>query len=192
MKLLILDNFDSFTWNLVQLFDDVETIVKRNNEISLEEVYETKPDKIVISPGPGTPSKKWFGVCGEVIESCLNGELKGVPLLGVCLGHQGIITACGGSIATASKVMHGKTSLIDHNSEGLFAGLPTPLEVMRYHSLVADKVPDVLEVTATTDDLVMAIKHRNLPIYGVQFHPESIGTQYGKNMLNAFLNLEEL
>ncbi|MCP4144264.1 MAG: aminodeoxychorismate/anthranilate synthase component II [bacterium] len=188
MKLLILDNFDSFTWNLVQMFDDVETTVKRNNEITLAEICAEKPDRIVISPGPGTPDKKWLGVCTDVIESCLTGELKNIPLLGVCLGHQGIITACGGTIVTACEVMHGKTSFIKHNSQGLFNGLPDPLEVMRYHSLVADNIPEILEVTATTGGLVMAVEHRELPIFGVQFHPESIGTSHGKQILNAFLN----
>jgi len=188
MKLLILDNFDSFTWNLVQMFDDVETTVKRNNEITLAEICAEKPDRIVISPGPGTPEKKWLGVCANVIESCLIGELKNTPLLGVCLGHQGIITACGGTIVTAPEVMHGKTSFIKHNSRGLFSGLPDPLEVMRYHSLVADNIPEVLEVTATTDELVMAVRHRELPIFGVQFHPESIGTSHGKQILSTFLN----
>ncbi|MBT3316793.1 aminodeoxychorismate/anthranilate synthase component II [bacterium] len=188
MKLLILDNFDSFTWNLVQMFDDVETTVKRNNEITLAEICAEIPDRIVISPGPGTPDRKWLGVCTEVIESCLTGELKGTPLLGVCLGHQGIITACGGTIVTAPEVMHGKTSFIKHNSRGLFSQLPDPLEVMRYHSLVAGIVPDILEVTATTDELVMAVRHRELPIFGVQFHPESIGTSHGKQILNTFLN----
>jgi anthranilate synthase/aminodeoxychorismate synthase-like glutamine amidotransferase len=188
MKLLILDNFDSFTWNLVQMFDNVETTVKRNNEITLAEICAEIPDRIVISPGPGTPDRKWLGVCTEVIESCLTGELKGTPLLGVCLGHQGIITACGGTIVTAPEVMHGKTSFIKHNSRGLFSQLPDPLEVMRYHSLVAGIVPDILEVTATTDELVMAVRHRELPIFGVQFHPESIGTSHGKQILNTFLN----
>ncbi len=188
MKLLILDNFDSFTWNLVQMFDDVETTVKRNNEITLAEICAEKPDRIVISPGPGTPDKKWLGVCTDVIESCLTGELKNIPLLGVCLGHQGIITACGGTIVTACEVMHGKASFIKHNSQGLFNGLPDPLEVMRYHSLVADNIPEILEVTATTGGLVMAVEHRELPIFGVQFHPESIGTSHGKQILNAFLN----
>jgi anthranilate synthase component 2 len=191
MKLLILDNYDSFVFNLVQGLRALgaTTRVERNDAIDLPEVVRFAPDAIVISPGPGRPEEpSYFGVCGAVIR-----ELSGrTPILGVCLGHQGIVHELGGQVVRAPVVMHGKTSAIHHAGTGLFAGVPSPCEVMRYHSLIADatRVPECLRVTArTADGIVMAVEHRDVPLYGVQFHPESIGTPMGPRMLENFLRL---
>ncbi|MBI2444795.1 aminodeoxychorismate/anthranilate synthase component II [Candidatus Micrarchaeota archaeon] len=186
-RILVLDNFDSFTYNLVQLFQvaGAECLVFRNTA-SYEQVLRTKPDAIIISPGPGTVEKpKDFGVCARVIR-----ELD-VPLLGVCLGHQGIAYAYGAKIVRTTPV-HGKTSQVLHDGKGIFQGVKNPLLAARYHSLVVDPatVPDVLEVTARTPDgQIMALQQKQKPQYGVQFHPESFITEDGRKMADNFLKL---
>ncbi len=185
VKLLVLDNFDSFTYNLVQLFQELgaECLVFRNN-VPFDTVDRLHPDAVVISPGPGTVEKKQdFGVCARVIK-----ELK-VPQLGVCLGHQGIAYAYGAKIMRTTPV-HGKTSIIKHNGKGIFEGVKNPLKVARYHSLVVDpqSVPAEIEVTAKTDSgEIMALRHRERPLYGVQFHPESFITEEGRKIAGNFL-----
>jgi anthranilate synthase/aminodeoxychorismate synthase-like glutamine amidotransferase len=190
-RTVILDNYDSFTWNLFQLAaelcDGVEPRVFRNDAITLPGLRALAPERIIISPGPGSPvDPAYFGVCRDVIL-----ELgPTVPVLGVCLGHIGIIHAFGGEIARAPEPRHGKTSLVLHDHCGVFGHLPEPLEVMRYHSLIGVRatLPPCLGVTAWTDEgLVMGVRHQEHPIEGVQFHPESIGTEYGRQMLWSFL-----
>ncbi len=189
--LLMIDNYDSFTYNLVQYFAELGEDVKviRNDELSVAEIESLKPDRIVISPGPCTPCEA--GVSVEVLKT-LAGT---VPMLGVCLGHQSIGQAFGGKVIRAGRIMHGKTSPIHHAGQGVFAGLPDGFEATRYHSLVVDKhaLPDELEVTAWTTnedgsvEEIMGLRHRRYPIQGVQFHPESIMTQHGHAMLKNFL-----
>lgn len=192
MNTLIIDNYDSFTYNLYQYFGELggNPRVVRNDKISIEETARQKYSHIVLSPGPGSPDDpNYFGVCRSII---LNVEM-GIPILGVCLGHQGIISAFGGKIIRNKEVKHGKTSVMRHNGKGIFLNVPSPLTGMRYHSLVGDTnhIPADLEVTATScDDLqVMGVAHKKYPIYGVQFHPESIGTENGKMILQNFLNI---
>jgi anthranilate synthase component 2 len=188
---LILDNYDSFVYNLAQYVGSLGLTpqVYRNNRISLEKAKSLNPGAIIISPGPGTPSnKKDFGVCTEILK-ILSPK---VPTLGVCLGHQGIGYVYGADITYAKIIMHGKTSKIRHNGEGVFEGLPNPIEATRYHSLVIDKdsIPkDTLEITATSldDGEVMGIRHKEYPIQGVQFHPESIATFQGMKIVKNFL-----
>lgn len=184
--LLMIDNYDSFTYNLVQylgeLGEDVQ--VHRNDQITVPEIEKLKPDHIVISPGPCTPNEA--GVSVETIQK-LGGR---IPILGVCLGHQSIGQAYGGRIIRARQLMHGKTSMIHHADKGVFADLPNPFEATRYHSLVIERasLPDVLEITAWTDDgEIMGVRHKTLPVEGVQFHPESILTQHGHELLKNFL-----
>ena len=184
--LLMIDNYDSFTYNLVQYFGELGADVRvvRNDRITVAEIEKLKPDHIVISPGPCTPNEA--GVSVETIQK-LGGKF---PILGVCLGHQSIGQAYGGKIVRAQQLMHGKTSMIEHENTGVFAGLPSPFVATRYHSLVIEPgtVPDVLEVTARTDDgEIMGVRHKTLPVEGVQFHPESILTQHGHDMLRNFL-----
>ncbi|MBI5051582.1 aminodeoxychorismate/anthranilate synthase component II [Candidatus Micrarchaeota archaeon] len=184
--ILIIDNYDSFVYNLAQVFESLgeEVKVVRNDQISIERVKLLKPERIVLSPGPGNPeNKKDFGVCSEVLE-----KMNNTPILGVCLGHQGIIAHFGGKVIK-NKPMHGKTSLIEHDGKGLFEKLKNPLRVMRYHSLVGTQIPECIEVSARSKDdgAIMAVKHNALPIYGVQFHPESIMTENGKEILQNFL-----
>jgi len=184
MRVLVLDNYDSFTYNLVQYFGDLgaEPIVIRNDELSPTEGARLQPDRLVISPGPGTPADT--GYCVEYIRT-IGSE---IPTLGVCLGHQTIVAAFGGEVGRAPEPRHGKVSLIAHDGKGVFAGLPVPFEATRYHSLAATSIPDVLEVTATSEDgVVQAVRHRDLPIDGVQFHPESIMTVVGRDLLANFL-----
>ncbi len=190
MKTVILDNYDSFTFNLYQYLGELDErpVVFRNDETSVEELRRLAPDRIVISPGPGHPGDPaYFGVCRSVIL-----ELgPAIPILGVCLGHQGIIHAFGGRVARADRVMHGKTSLVQHTGQGIFAGLPEEFRAMRYHSLVGarEDLPRCLAVTAwTSQDVIMGVRHREFPIHGVQFHPESIGTKIGKRLLANFLS----
>ncbi len=190
MKFLIIDNYDSFVYNIAQYFGElgVDCEVIRNDKITLEEIRQKNYDAIIISPGPGTPEdKKYFGVCSDVIKEI--GPTK--PILGVCLGHQGIIHAFGGKVTNAGCVRHGKTSPIRHVNVPLFDGVKNPFRATRYHSLVGDKtiIPDILQVTATAeDDLeVMAIRHKDYLIEGVQFHPESIMTEDGKKILANFV-----
>jgi anthranilate synthase/aminodeoxychorismate synthase-like glutamine amidotransferase len=184
--LLVIDNYDSFTYNLVQYLGELgeEVRVIRNDEIAAADIGGLAPSKIVISPGPCTPNEA--GISLEVIRSYAGK----IPILGVCLGHQAIGQAFGGKIVRAARVMHGKTSQIFHDGRGLFTGLPNPLEATRYHSLLIERasVPDCLEVTAhTADQEIMAVRHKSLPIEGVQFHPESFLTTSGKELLRNFL-----
>jgi len=186
--ILVLDNYDSFTYNLVQYFGELGAamVVKRNDEISLEEIAEMKPERICISPGPCTP--KEAGISNDVIRRF--GETT--PILGVCLGHQCIGDVFGGEVVRADRLMHGKTSPILHGGKGVFAGLPNPFEATRYHSLIVrrETLPEVLEITAeTAEKEIMGLKHRRFPIHGVQFHPESILTLEGKRLLKNFLEL---
>ncbi len=188
--LLMIDNYDSFTYNLVQYLGELgtEVAVHRNDAITLEEIAALNPDRIVISPGPCTPDEA--GISVDVVRNF--GTHK--PLLGVCLGHQSIGRAFGGDVVRARAVMHGKTSSIHHAGQGLFAGLPDPLQATRYHSLIVarDTLPDCLEITAWTErdgefDEIMGLRHREYPIEGVQFHPESIFTKSGHDLLRNFL-----
>ena len=190
MKFLIIDNYDSFVYNLAQYLGElgVECDVIRNDKITIEEIKEKKYDGIIISPGPGTPDdKKYFGVCGDVISHMG----KTTPILGVCLGHQGIISSFGGKVTNAGCVRHGKTSPVKYVESELFKGVKNPFKATRYHSLVGDKtiIPDTLEVIATAEDdgEVMAIRHKDYLIEGVQFHPESIMTEDGKKILANFI-----
>ncbi len=189
--LLMIDNYDSFTYNLVQYFGELGQDVKvvRNDALTVAQIAALRPERIVISPGPCTPNEA--GVSLEVLEK-LSGT---VPILGVCLGHQSLGQAFGGEVVRARTIMHGKTSPIRHKGVGVFAGLPDPFEATRYHSLVVrrESLPDCLEVTAWTEnddgtvDEIMGLRHRSLPVEGVQFHPESILTQHGHDMLRNFL-----
>jgi anthranilate synthase component 2 len=220
MNVLIVDNYDSFTYNLYQFIgeilttekikgqiDDFTITVKRNDEITLEEIKTLNPDRIIISPGPGSPDDEaYFGVCADVIR-----ELgKTTPLLGVCLGMQGITHVFGGKVVKAPLPMHGKVSPIRHDSSGMFRSIPDQLEVMRYHSLIAEaeSFPDALKITAVVGDLsqdqfeqlehvrqggefeIMGIQHREYPIYGIQFHPESFATEGGKELIRNFIFIE--
>ena len=186
--LLVIDNYDSFTYNLVQYFGELgaDPLVKRNDEITLEEIRALAPERIVISPGPCTPNEA--GISNEVIRQFG----KRTPILGVCLGHQCMGQVFGGDVVRAPRLMHGKTSPILHNGEGVFAGLPNPFEATRYHSLIVqrDTFPACLEITAeTAEKEIMGLRHREYPMHGVQFHPESILTLEGKRLLGNFLNL---
>ena len=217
MKILIIDNYDSFTYNLYQYIgeilstaeihgqlDSFDIQVKRNDQISLEEVRQLNPDRIIISPGPGSPDDEhYFGICAAVIREIG----PSTPLLGVCLGMQGIVHVFGGKVVKAQLPMHGKISPINHNSEDMFSGIPDQLEIMRYHSLIAEaqSLPECLEVTASVGDLtqidfnnhhkirqggdfeIMGVRHKEHPIQGIQFHPESFATEGGKELIANFL-----
>jgi anthranilate synthase component 2 len=190
LKVLVIDNYDSFVYNLVQYIGELggETIVYRNDQITLKQAMKIKPDRIVISPGPGTPEEtRYFGVCSAILQhmSCK------IPTLGVCLGHQGIIYTFGGKILSAKRLMHGKTSLIKHDGKGVFKGVKNPLTATRYHSLVGDRssIPSCLKITAESldDGEIMGVRHVAYPIEGVQFHPESILCEDGKLVIKNFL-----
>ena len=186
--LLIIDNYDSFTYNLVQYFGELgaEPVVKRNDEITIAEIEALQPGAIVISPGPCTP--KEAGISNDVIAK-IGPRL---PVLGVCLGHQCIGHVYGGAVVRAGRLMHGKTSPILHDGTGVFAGLPSPFEATRYHSLIIDPptMPGVLQVNAhTAEGEIMGVRHKEFPIHGVQFHPESILTRHGKDLLKNFLRI---
>jgi len=186
-RVLVIDNYDSFVYNLVQYLGelDAEPIVHRHDALTLDELEALEPDAVLVSPGPGRPEDA--GISNEAIRAFAG---LGVPVLGVCLGHQCIGEVFGGRIERAPHVMHGKTSEITHDGQGVFAGVPSPFTATRYHSLVVarDSVPQVLEVTAQSEDgLVMGLRHRELPIEGVQFHPESILTESGHDLLRNFL-----
>lgn len=190
MKTLIIDNYDSFTYNLFQYISELQgnPVVYKNDELTLEQVKKLKPSHIIISPGPGTAEKKEdFGVNGEVIQELSSS----IPILGVCLGHQGIVYAYGGSIEKAPSVFHGKQSFILHDGSRLFEGVPSPFEAMRYHSLCASRqnFPKNLRITAwePKENIIMALEHIQYPLFGIQFHPESFGTGYGKQILKNFL-----
>jgi anthranilate synthase/aminodeoxychorismate synthase-like glutamine amidotransferase len=187
-RVLVVDNYDSFVYNLVQYLGELgaEPVVRRADQFTLDDVEALAPDAILISPGPGRPEDA--GLSNDLIRAYA-GRL---PIFGVCLGHQCIGQVFGGDVVRAPEIMHGKTSLIRHEGKGVFAGLPEPLEATRYHSLVVENIPDVLEVTARTDDgIVMGLRHRELDVEGVQFHPESILTVAGHDMLRNFLDRAE-
>lgn len=191
MKVLVIDNYDSFVYNLVQYVGELgaNPIVYRNDEITLRRAWKNRPDRIILSPGPGVPTdRRYFGICSDIIK--VMG--RKVPILGVCLGHQGIIHVFGGRIVHAKNLKHGKTSLIKHDGKGVFKGVSNPFEATRYHSLVGDKesIPPCLEVTAESmdDGEVMGVRHVQYPIEGVQFHPESILTAYGKTIIKNFID----
>ena len=186
MKLLMIDNYDSFTYNLVQYFGELgqEVRVFRNDEIDVAGIAALKPDHLVLSPGPCSPAEA--GVCVDAIRA-FTGKL---PILGVCLGHQAIGQAFGGRIVRAPTIMHGKLSAIRHTGKGVFGGLPSPFQATRYHSLVIERasLPDALEITAETGDgVIMGVQHRSWPVFGVQFHPESIASEHGHAILANFL-----
>ena len=188
MRLLVIDNYDSFTYNLVHLLGELgaDSRVVRNDRITLEEIAGDAPDGIVLSPGPATPDEA--GICLALID-----RFKATtPILGVCLGHQAIGQAMGGEVVRAPQLMHGKTSRISHTGKGLFRGLNSGFEATRYHSLTVnrDGLPEALEITATSDDgLIMGLQHRQLPLHGVQFHPESIASENGHALLQNFLTI---
>ena len=188
MKLLVIDNYDSFTYNLVHYLGELgaEPVVFRNDKITLDEIAQMKPDAILLSPGPCTPSEA--GICLALID-----RFKATtPILGVCLGHQAIGQAMGGDVIRAPQLMHGKTSRISHTGKGLFRGLNSGFEATRYHSLIVkrDTLPADLEVTATSDDgLIMGLQHKCYPLHGLQFHPESIASENGHALLQNFLNI---
>lgn len=184
--ILMIDNYDSFTYNLVQYLGQLgrEVLVRRNDETSIEEIESLEPEAIFLSPGPRTPSEA--GITVDVVRHFH----RTVPILGVCLGHQAIGEAFGGRVIRAPRIVHGKTDLIDHDGTGVFAGLPSPLRATRYHSLCVDpdSLPDDLRVTATAaDGTIMGLAHRSLPVEGVQFHPESIRSEHGHEMIASFL-----
>lgn len=194
MKVLIIDNYDSFTYNLYQYVGALleakkgqfDLDVFRNNKITLHQIRQKGYDKIIISPGPGDPSDKaYFGVCSDVLTSLG----KKTPVLGVCLGMQGVAYYFGGRVIKARVPMHGKTSIIKHDGKGIFKGLPQDLEVMRYHSLIAEKksLPKDLKITAEANGEIMGLRHKKYPIEGIQFHPESFATEGGKKILTNFL-----
>jgi anthranilate synthase component 2 len=190
LKVLVIDNYDSFVYNLVQYVGELgaETIVFRNDQVTLKQIVKLKPDRIIISPGPGTPKEtRYFGVCNKILQDVS----RKVPTLGVCLGHQGIIHAFGGKIVSAKRLMHGKTCTIKHDGKGVFNGVRNPLTATRYHSLAGDKrfIPSCLEVTAVSidDGEIMGVRHAKYPIEGVQFHPESILCEDGKLIMKNFL-----
>ena len=187
--ILLIDNYDSFTFNLVHFFGDlgVECLVRRNDVLSPEEALALNPDAIVLSPGPCTPNEA--GICVDVVRAA---AASGMPLLGVCLGHQAIGQAFGGHVVRAIEPVHGKTSQILHENSDVFAGLPNPFTATRYHSLIVQRstLPETLVPTAETEDgTIMGLRHVSQPIYGVQFHPESIATSHGHEILKNFLDL---
>jgi anthranilate synthase component 2 len=186
--ILVIDNYDSFTYNLVHYLNELgaETVVHRNDALTVQEALAMKPEAILLSPGPCDPDQA--GICLPLLRAAP----EDLPILGVCLGHQAIGQAYGGEVVRARSVMHGKTSRISHSDKGMFKGLPNPFTATRYHSLSVkrDTLPDVLEVTAWTDDgEIMGFQHRTRPVFGVQFHPESIATEGGHQMLENFLDL---
>ncbi|MGA8114901.1 MAG: aminodeoxychorismate/anthranilate synthase component II [Actinocatenispora sp.] len=194
-RVLVVDNYDSFVYNLVQYLGqlDVECVVRRNDEVTVAEALDLDVAGILLSPGPGTPERA--GICVPLVTELLGRDLRAagghrLPLLGVCLGHQAIAVACGATVARAAELLHGKTSEVHHAGTGVLAGLPTPFTATRYHSLTVaeETLPDELEVTGrTASGVVMALRHRELPVHGVQFHPESVLTQGGHRMLANWL-----
>ena len=186
--ILVVDNYDSFTFNLVHYLQELgpEVEVVRNDALSVAQALDLKPDAVLLSPGPCTPNEA--GICLDLIAAAADTRL---PLFGVCLGHQALGQAFQGRVVRAPSLMHGKTSPIFHDGASVFAGLPSPFTATRYHSLIVDRasLPLVLEVTAETDGLIMGLAHRDLPLHGVQFHPESIATEHGHRILANFLDL---
>lgn len=183
----VLDNYDSFTYNLVQYLGELgaEITVRRNDELSVDEVETLKPERILLSPGPCTPQDA--GILVPLIQR-MAGK---APILGVCLGHQAIGEAFGGRVVRAKELMHGKTSPVEHDGRGVFAGLPSPLTCTRYHSLIVaeEGLPKDLEITARSGDVIMGLRHRSMPVEGVQFHPESVLTEGGRQMIRNFLGM---
>jgi anthranilate synthase/aminodeoxychorismate synthase-like glutamine amidotransferase len=186
--LLLIDNYDSFTYNLVHFLGDLgaRCIVKRNDQITVDEAMGLKPEGIVLSPGPCTPNEA--GICMDLIRAAAKAQM---PLFGVCLGHQAIGQVFGGNVVRAPKPMHGKLSGVDHKGQGVFEDVPTPFQATRYHSLIVDRatMPAELEIVAQTGDIVMGMRHKTLPIHGVQFHPESIASEHGHKILENFLKI---
>lgn len=187
--LLLIDNYDSFTYNLVHYLGELgaQVVVKRNDALDVQEAMAMRPEAIVLSPGPCDPSQA--GICLALVHAAAETKM---PLMGVCLGHQAIGEAFGGKVVRCHEIVHGKMGVMHHGGKGLFAGLPNPFEATRYHSLVVerDSLPDCLEVTAWLEDgTIMGLQHRELPIHGVQFHPESIASQHGHDLLQNFLNV---
>lgn len=186
--ILLIDNYDSFTYNLYQfigVFRSDITVV-RNDKITIEEIKELNPDHIVLSPGPKSPTEA--GICMDVVKEFYDK----IPILGICLGHQSIGAAFGATVSYAKALFHGKQSSVQHNGEGIFEGIPSGIKVARYHSLAVleETMPDFLEVTCRTDDKeVMAMRHKEYPVFGIQFHPESIYTEHGKKMIETFVNM---
>lgn len=188
--ILLIDNYDSFTYNLYQYIGIFRPDIKvvRNDQITIEEIRELNPDHIVLSPGPKSPSEA--GICMDVVKELY----RDYPILGICLGHQSIGAAFGGVVTYAKSLFHGKQSLVTHDGSGLFEGIPSPIRVARYHSLAVqeDTLPECLVVNSRTEDgEIMAMSHREFPVYGIQFHPESIYTEHGKKMIENFLNIQE-
>ena len=188
--IFVLDNYDSFTYNLVQYFGELgeEVVVRRNDQITISEIEELRPDRIVISPGPCTPQDAGISI------NLIRHFAGRVPLLGVCLGHQAIGQAFGGKVVRAKSLMHGKTSSIEHDGKSIFAGIPSPMTATRYHSLIVQEkgLPDELEISATCHDrvgqrVIMGLRHRKFPVEGVQFHPESVLTEHGKQIVRNFV-----
>tara|TARA_B100000902_G_scaffold235492_1_gene223176 strand:+ start:72 stop:650 length:579 start_codon:yes stop_codon:yes gene_type:complete len=187
--ILLIDNYDSFTYNLVHYVSELgtEVIVRRNDKITVQQALDLNPSGILLSPGPCDPDKA--GICLDLVGAV---SLSKIPLLGVCLGHQTIGQYFGGKIIKCHEVVHGKMGIIKHENSQLFKGLPSPIEATRYHSLIVERstLPDELTVTAETEDrVIMGLSHKNLPIHGVQFHPESIASQYGHELLKNFINI---
>lgn len=192
--ILVIDNYDSFTYNLVQYLGQcgADVVVRRNDEITIEQIEQMQPEGIMLSPGPCTPDKS--GVCLSLLAGALGSNhapLKGIPIFGVCLGLQAMGQSTGGTVAQAKKIMHGKTSMIRHDGKGLFEGMPNPFRAVRYHSLVVTKesVQNEFEITATAEDdgEVMGLRHKTLPVEGVQFHPESVLTENGMKIVENFV-----
>ena len=184
MNVLVIDNYDSFTYNLVHLFGELgaDVVVRRNDQISPDEAEDLSPSHLVVSPGPGRPEDAGASI------AILDRLCGRVPILGVCLGHQALVQLFGGTVGQARELVHGKATIVNHDGRGIFAGLPADFLAGRYHSLAATSVPDVLEVSATAiDGEVMAVRHRELPVDGVQFHPESVLTPHGRDMIGNFL-----
>jgi anthranilate synthase component 2 len=194
LKVLVIDNYDSFVYNLVQYIGELgaEVIVYRNDRVNLKQIKKLKPDRIVISPGPGTPEdERYFGVSTKILQDISHN----IPTLGVCLGHQGIFSAFGGKIVSAKKLMHGKTCTIKHDEKGIFKDVRNPFTATRYHSLACDKysIPSCLQITAVAidDGEIMGVRHSEYTIEGVQFHPESILCEDGKLIIRNFLEVNE-
>ena len=186
--ILLIDNYDSFSYNLYQLIGEINPDIKviRNDEMTVEEIRQLKPERIILSPGPGRPEDA--GVIVDVAKTLG----KEIPVLGVCLGHQAICAAFGATVTYAKELMHGKQSLVEHDGKSVFEGIPSPVHVARYHSLAVDEktLPDVFEILARTEDgEIMAMQHKEYPLIGIQFHPESIYTDHGKKMIENFLKL---
>lgn len=190
--LLLIDNYDSFTYNLVHYLGELgaDVAVYRNDQITVQDALALQPEAIVLSPGPGTPEQS--GICLALTKAAASAE---VPLMGVCLGHQTIGAAFGGKVVRCHEIVHGKAGIIHHSGKGVFSGLPSPLSGTRYHSLVVDRdsLPECLEITAWLEDgTIMGLRHKNLPVEGVQFHPESIRSEHGHKMLKSFLDTTQV